>query len=136
MFHVNNSRSITPSKFPSVTLNVWIVKEYSYYIRSPTKYNSHIPRSWNRFPMTNSCYVTTNTIMNHLSHLDFIEDDNLMLVTSNFEEAHSIVTNLKWSPSTKPKKNTNINHIDHCFELVTFQCETCINLVFVLRTGI
>ena len=50
--------------------------------------------------------------MNHLSLLDFIKGDNLKLVTSNFEEAHSIVTNLKWSPSTKPKNNMNINHID------------------------
>lgn len=29
----------------------------------------------------------------------------------------------------------NIDHIDHCFELVTFQCETCINLVFALADG-
>ena len=47
MSSMNNAGSITPPKFSSVNLNVCSINIYSYFVQGPTKYNGHIPRSWN-----------------------------------------------------------------------------------------
>lgn len=36
-----------------------------------------------------------------------VDNDHLELVTLKFKEAHLLVTNLKWSPLAKDKKNNN-----------------------------
>ena len=35
LLHVNSARSITPSKYPNVNLNVWIVNEHSCFVQGP-----------------------------------------------------------------------------------------------------
>ena len=39
IFHLNNAKNITPLKFWSISLNVWIVNWHSYFVWEPNSIN-------------------------------------------------------------------------------------------------
>lgn len=48
MIPINSAMSQTPLKFPSVSLNAWIVIECSRFVSRAKEYNWLIPGTWNR----------------------------------------------------------------------------------------
>lgn len=58
MFNVISAVSITSSKFSSVSLNIWIINGYFYFVWGARIIYWHIPRSWNQ-----SAWL--NDVINH-----------------------------------------------------------------------
>ena len=105
MLNVKSAMSRTPPKYTSVSLNIWIINEYSHSVHNPTNYRWYVLRSMNKPTWLNNgmppgaCIWTqleTATLDNN-NHLLFVIHIMLLIRSLGIDLGHFAFWHKNWT---------------------------------------